>query len=146
METKYLAPVIWALLFSGLYLPIKEKWKPKPRPSVSLPQSTWEFVPGRGEGSSDRLLKGPKYFLEFVNDSIFLVQLEATMVYGLYSYEAGSQSFTFGSLQRINQQCCDSQFSLDLIGTLPSIHSGVISDGKLKLYGKKDLTFKAMFI
>ncbi|WP_439483635.1 hypothetical protein [Cyclobacterium plantarum] len=146
MITKYYIPIIWALLLLALIFPYKERWTKTPRPIVSLAQSTWEFVPTKLGDASGRLLKGPRYYLEFVNDSIFLVQLEATKVYGLYRYQAGNQSITFGNIQHINQQCCNSQFSLSLIDELRSIQSCQLSNGNLKLYGKTDLTFKAKYI
>lgn len=146
MMIKYYIPIIGALLLLALIFPYKKRWTKTPRPIVSLSQSTWEFVPSKLEDASGRLLKGPRYYLEFVNDSIFLVQLEATKVYGLYRYQAGNQSITFGNMHHINQQCCNSRFSLSLIDELYTIHSCLLSNGHLKLYGKSDLTFKAKYI
>ncbi|SHN34552.1 hypothetical protein SAMN04488057_12330 [Cyclobacterium lianum] len=146
--TKYYIVFIWTLLLSGVLYPLR-KGERKPANQgqvVSLSRSAWEFVPEANPDASGRLLNGPRYYLEFVNDSIFTVQLEARQVYGVYRHKREKGAFSFERMQHINKQCCDSQFSESLIDALESIHAGEISYGKLKLYGERTLTLKPRYI
>jgi hypothetical protein len=81
---------------------------------IDLSRSKWQvqgFVESHG---SELLSSRSRYVLEFVNDSLFTINLDANRYFGMYESEENGY-FKIRTLEKKEEICCDSQYANALL-------------------------------
>lgn len=78
-----------------------------------LAYTKWQVTGFMPAGTSELRSSQIKYMLEFVNDSVFLLTLDANRLVGKYGYSPNGD-FQIIEAKHTND-CCDSQFALEMV-------------------------------
>lgn len=105
---------------------------------IDLSRSKWQ-VQGVKESHDNELLSNmSRYVLEFVNDSLFTINLDANRYYGTYEFREDGY-FKIRTLQNKEGVCCDSQYANEVLDKLLKADRFRSGEATLTLLGQGEI-------